>query len=468
MKRSLRALLNAATILIVISLMISGCAKEEKISPVEKLTSGYYTYSFFAEGYGDYSYFFNFYDEDPVLGSVFYAGFANNQANFAGTYTIEEKEKKYVAYTDREAKLDESVAPVEGTAPYTITFYDWDGNEIDSCAFDGNTLYNDMETLSAANSTGVFYNFDKGGEDSDFYQVVQSELGVTYLDFIGKDDKTSALTLFHNGRYLDLVGMMVEGGWKMESSDDSGSSISLSPDSESDTAAVLTVSADRMSAEYVPADGAAVAMLNTVATGPELVYAFGGSQEIVAYETTADFVLNLYSDGACELTAAVFGQARVFDSGTYTRNGNNLDFTMSTGGQFSTQIDAAARTLVAQYIAAGTDLGDLDFKLTMMEIETAEAEAVLEFTGGYTTFVCYSDNTFKFAFEKQGVEETGTWSYDKASYTFTVTKSNGEEIKASIDADSHDMSFEYVAVISDRLKDTFTAPSSVWGPVLTQ
>ena len=120
--------------------------------PLEMLTSGYYCYKFTEAGYGDFGFFFHFYEEDPVLGSVFYAGLSNNRQNFAGTYTVEEADFAYACYPDRASATDDAVAPTEGTAPYTITFYSWDGEELGKCGFDGDYFYNVMDEGSASPS----------------------------------------------------------------------------------------------------------------------------------------------------------------------------------------------------------------------------------------------------------------------------------------------------------------------------
>ena len=68
---------------------------EHPTDPMEMITDGYYTYSFSVEGYGQFDNYFHFYKEAPVVGAVFYAGFATNQVTFAGTYTVEKKDYAY-------------------------------------------------------------------------------------------------------------------------------------------------------------------------------------------------------------------------------------------------------------------------------------------------------------------------------------------------------------------------------------
>ena len=185
-----------------------------------------------------------------VLGAVYYAGFANNQASFAGTYTVEKKDKAYAVYPDREAKSDGKTKPTEGTAPYTITFFDWDGKVVDSCGFDGKAMYNDMKKLTTATGANVVYSYDKGGKTSKSVLAYEGEVGVAYLDFINPYDETATLTLFHNGTYLDMMNMMVEGTWKLTKSGPSGNSIVLTPGEDKSKTVAITVTADKSSASY--------------------------------------------------------------------------------------------------------------------------------------------------------------------------------------------------------------------------
>jgi len=350
-----------------------GQARSTSQDPEVMLTDGFYQYSFFAEGYGNYTYFFHFYKKDPVLGAVYYAGFANNQASFAGTYTVEKKDKAYAVYPDREAKSDGKTKPTEGTAPYTITFFDWDGKVVDSCGFDGKAMYNDMKKLTTATGANVVYSYDKGGKTSKNVLAYEGEVGVAYLDFINPYDETATLTLFHNGTYLDMMNMMVEGTWKLTKSGPSGNSIVLTPDEDKSKTVAITVTADKSSAIYAQK--------------------------------------------------------------------NQKPFTIVN------------KKLKEQ---------------SSSNKPSAPIHPVLEFKGGFCTFVCYDDHSFKFALESYNVEEVGTWAYDAGTKSFTITKSNGEKVKAAIDQNTQELSFDYVAVVSERLKDRFVISSDKWKPALTK
>lgn len=425
--------------------------------PLETITYGRYVYSYFAEGHGDYTYFFHFYPADPVLGAVFYAGFANNGMSFAGTYTVEETTYDYVCAADREALLAEQKAP--GSAPYTIVFYDWNGNEIDRCGFDGDVVYNDMSTITAAGSSEVYYLHDVEGDNSPYADTYAAETGVAYLDFVGKDDSTVSLVLSHNMTYSDLVDIIVEGTWSMENKEDGTSVFTLTPNDSSDIGATVTVSADRATAQY-QSDGSAdvIELVNNRKDGPQLVAQYDSVFFIEAHGVDASLSMKLYDDMTVLLEADVYGNIQVLDRGSYMDNG---DGTYTLGLNIAGAIPCDGQTI--HYVATGTAAGDVDTEMALNP-DAVASEIKFSFTGTYCTFDCLADGTFKFAFPDMGVEETGTWGW--ADWTFTITKSDGNAITAEIDPDTNAMTFTYTAVINEQLADTFTCESSVWGPAL--
>lgn len=333
-------------------------------SPLDKITNGYYIYAYPVEGIGDFTYFFHFYEEAPVIGSVFYAGFALNQINFTGTYKVEEKEFEYACFATREEANIEGAEPPVGTAPYTITFYDWEGNELDSCGFDGDVLYNDMTVITGIGGSPCSYNHDTEGEASKYYDHYQGEVGMAYLDFVA-DDKSSTLTLYHNGKYMDLVNMMVEGTWTMAETAD-GYAYTLKPDSDMDTPAVLTVAADKLSADYKPEGGEAIAMMNTSETGPKVFLTMKG--EIPIGDSNADLIAAMFDDGTCTVIAAAYGQEMLVDAGAYAigSDGYTITFQFDNAGEIISTLDAETKAVSIQYIQAGSMLGDIDTILTVV------------------------------------------------------------------------------------------------------
>lgn len=336
--------------------------------PIERITQGYYTYSYPVEGMDDMVCFFHFYEEQPVLGSVFYASYAWNQIVFAGTYTVEEAEHDYACYPDREAQTEEGAVPEEGTAPYTITFYDFDGNELDSCAYDGEVLYGDMETISGMGGENSRFLFDAQGEASPYYGTYEGEKGISYLDFVAEEEETSTLSLYHNATYMDLVNMMVEGSWTMEETEE-GYAFTLTPESESDTGAILTVSADKMSAVYTPDGGEAVAMINASQSGPAAAMELTGTTPIPGQEIEADLIGKLYDDGTCVLSASAFGTEIELDAGTWemAEDGYTVNFVFDKAGEISSTVGEGGAQIA--YAQSGSPMGDVDAVLTISVVE---------------------------------------------------------------------------------------------------
>lgn len=347
----------------------TGTQEAPSTDPLEMITQGRYIYSYPVDGLGDFTYFFHFYEEEPVIGSVYYAGFALNQINFTGTYQVEEKEYEYHCYAtraDAEA-AGEGTEPPAGTAPYTITFYDWEGNEMDSCGFDGEILYHDMENIKAVGGGNAYYVHDTDGADSKFAETYEGEVGQAYLDFVGEEDATSTLTLYHNGTYMDLVNMMVEGSWSMEETTD-GYTYTLTPESDADTAAVLAVASDRLTASYTPDGGEAVSMVNTSEAGPKVFQTMAGKVPIPGQEIEADVTVVLYNDETCKVSAAAFGQEIPLDEGTYSMgdNGFTITFVFDAAGEVVSALEAESGQVSIQYVQAGTQLGDLDVTLSIV------------------------------------------------------------------------------------------------------
>ena len=331
--------------------------EEESGDPLSEITKGYYTYGYEV---GDMlmSYYLHFYEEQPVLGSVFYAGMCMNQINFAGTYKVAEEAYDYSCAATRADQ--ESGTMTEGTAPYTVYFYDWDGNELDKCGFDGENLYNNMTAITGVGGENVILAHDTDIENSKYADTYAAEAGQIYASYVSEEDATSTLALYHNGRYLDMVDMMVEGSWTMAETGE-GYEFTLTPDMDSDTAAVLDVTADFSTASYTPDGGTAVALVNNKEAGPEVSYTLTGTIAIPGQDgVEADLVGKLYADGTVTLTASAFGTDMDVDAGTYTVNESYVyTFEFDNAGELtSTFGDAGA---VLNYTQAGHEIfGDIE------------------------------------------------------------------------------------------------------------
>ncbi len=329
--------------------------------PLEMITQGYYQHCYTAEGYGEYCYYFHFYEEIPVLGAVFYAGLNNNRSNFAGTYTVEETPFEYSCYPDRQSKVDKTDLRTD-TAPYTITFYDWDGNQIGQVGYDGDVLYNVMDegdTIYAQGSGTVFYLHDTTGEKASYYE---NEVGVPYLSYVADDTVTSTLAINHDGSYTDLVNSMVEGTWTVAETDDGGLEFTLTPTDSWETGAVVVTSADKQTCTYTPDGGESVAMSVPTDSTASVICTFTGVYTLEAYGIDADVVLYLYDDETCAATMSVAGNDMELASGTYTQE--NYTFTLDLGDAGTVSSEIVDSNLVIQLTVADTSVGDVDVLLT--------------------------------------------------------------------------------------------------------
>lgn len=327
------------------------------VDPMEKITQGRYFYGYDAGGF-DIAYFFHFYEEQPILGKVFYAGFALNQIYFHGTYEVTEEAYEYACWPTREeaAAAEEGAEVPKGTAPYTITFYDFDGNELDKCGFDGENLYNDMTTITGIGGGDAVYSFDD--PESENKAVYDGEVGYAVVDLEGVEDATCQLRLWHTGKYDDLVDMMVEGTWTMEQGADA-TTYTLTPDDSADTGAVVVVNNDG-TASYTPDGGEAVEMKKA---GAALAGSFAGEGPEVSDAVTT-VALEMYSDGTAQANISAFGTVMPLDEGTWeAENMYTFHFNLSLAGEITSELGEAGLPTV-HLVLAGTMVGDLDVVLT--------------------------------------------------------------------------------------------------------
>ena len=350
-----------AVVLALVLCLSATCFAVAEDDPDKLLTEGRWTYSFFVEGRGDYVFYFHFYDDVPGFGKVFYGGWANNGQAEAGTWTVEAAEKEYAVYMvrgDQDMKT--------GTAPYTVSFYDFSGDLLGQCGFDGEYLYHDMEMGSGAYASPNGYAHD--ADAGKYPAVYEAEKGVPVLDFISPEDETCTMTVYHNGTYLDMISIMVEGVWAMEQAEDGTRTYTLTPAEDGDTPAVLTVAADGQTAHYVNDDGDEMDLVTTQ-TGPAVKHTLQGSYAIAAYGVDAAMTLTLYDDNTCELVADVMGNAASFDKGGWElgADGYTLTFHFVSGLEVSSELNAETYLPQVHYTQAGTKIGDIDTVLTLIK-----------------------------------------------------------------------------------------------------
>lgn len=331
------------------------------LAPAEKIVGSYYSYSYSA---GDMlmSYYFHFYDNVPGLGNVYYAGFAMNQITFTGTYEVVEQETEYACWPDRDAVMaaEEGAPAPTGTAPYTINFYDMDGNLVDSCGFDGDNLYEDMEAITGVGGGNAVYKRDTDPENSALAGDYSGEVAAPILSLIDPNDETATLDLLVNGTYKDAVIMFVDGTYSMN---EDQSEITLTPKSDSDNGATVTKNEDG-TYTYKSEDGTEVVM-NVVGAAKNISYLYKGEIPVPGADVMGDLICELYDDNSARLYASAFGSEFDIDAATYEIDMETYVITLhfEKGGDVAT----AAYGVSFDYAATGIDLfGDVAATLNMV------------------------------------------------------------------------------------------------------
>lgn len=296
----------AIVLALVLCMSLATVAFAAEADPAADLADTRWYYGYAVEGLGDMVQFYHFYPDNLGIGAVFYAGYAWNQITFSGTWTVAEEPCDYEAIPERDAD------PITGTAPYTITLYSWDGEELDKLAYDGEHVYNISEKTNCDPMTGggkyVLNKADDAALEA-YADTFDGELGIAYMNFVAPEDDSCTLQLNTNGTYEDLMVMFVEGTW---AKDESGA-IALTPASEMDDGATVTAQEDG-SWLYVSTSGDEM-VVNEVKEAA-VAYTFAGTFPFNGVD--ADLVIAALDDGTCTATVAAFGMEMGIDAGTYT------------------------------------------------------------------------------------------------------------------------------------------------------
>ena len=306
---------------------------------VPNLAGTYYSYGYDV-GTMFMNYYFHFYDEIPGLGKVFHAGMCMDQICFDGTYEVLAEERAYNVAMDRASS--EAGTLTEGTAPYTVVFYDFAGNELDRCAMDAEHIYNDMVNITGIGGGNCAMNLDTDPENSKFAAQYASEPAVSFLSLVNPEDDTATLELKVNGKYDDLVVLFVEGTYAMNADQ---TEIVLTPDSEDDAGATVTKNEDG-TYTYVSTDGDEVILAEVKPV--EVAYALKGEIPVPGMDgTNADFICNLYSDNTVRLYADFMGNQMDVDKGTYEIDMTTYSFVIhfENAGDMTTEGYAADMVL---------------------------------------------------------------------------------------------------------------------------
>ena len=320
---------------------------------VPNVANTYYSYGYDVGGMF-MNYYIHFYDEIPGLGKVFHAGMCMDQITFDGTYEVLAEERAYSVAMDRPAS--EAGTLTEGTAPYTVVFYDFDGNEMDRCAMDAEHIYNDMAAITGVGGTNCALNLDTDPENSKFAAQYADEPAVAFLSLINPEDDTATLDLKVNGKYDDLVVLFVEGTYAMNAEQ---TEIVLTPDSDSDPGATVTKNEDG-TYTYVSTDGDEVTLVEV--KGAEVLYALKGEIPVPGMEgTNADFICDLYSDYTMKLYADFMGNQMDVDQGTFEIDSSTYSFVFHFENAGDMTTEGYAADMVLNYkIAEAAPFGAIE------------------------------------------------------------------------------------------------------------
>ena len=328
---------------------------EKELTIEEKLQKDIWCFKYSAEGYGEFTYYFHFYENDPVLGNVYYAGMSNNRINFAGLYEVRELQYDYEVYLSREdAVAKTNLTP--GSVPYSIILKDWDGNVMGRIGFDGEKVVNaqDKNTakIYATGSTPYYYT----KATPDWEATISGEMPVPFLEFVADEDVTSTIQINHNHTYTDLVAAMIEGKWVAENGENGGLKYVLTPYDKTDTPAVLEVSSDKLTAVYT-AEGEDPIKMSIPQPAVTLVQAFEGTSP-TSYGKNAPITIECMSDDTFTVTMAIFGNSQVIDQGKWSVNAaHKYTFNCDNAGTIESKI--VDRKINVEYALAGTKLGDI-------------------------------------------------------------------------------------------------------------
>lgn len=333
------------------------------LTPEEQIVNSYYAYYYYPSADFLMDYFFHFYDEVPGIGKVYYAGFALNQIVYSGTYEVVEEPCDYACWASHEeqqAAGEDASAPT-GTAPYTVKFFDFDGNLVDSCGFDGQNLYMDMENITGVGAGANIFTLDTDPDNSVLAADYANEQAPSLISLVDPEDETATLELLINGRYKDMVVFAVDGTY---AANDDLTQFTLTPNNEGDNGATLTKNEDG-SYTYKSDDGTEVTMnqVSSVTT----MYTFKGLVPVPGSDSEGDLVAELKSDNTVRLYAAAFGSELDLDAGSYTidMTTRSITITFDHAGEITTYSDEAGMHF--DYAASGLEVfGDVEAALDML------------------------------------------------------------------------------------------------------
>lgn len=222
-----------------------------------------------------------------------------------------------------------------------------------------------------------------------------------------------------------------------------GYEYTLTPDSASDTGAVVAVSADESTAVYTAEGGEGVAMINTASSGPKAAMEMVGTTPIPGQEVEADVIGKLYTDGSVTVVASAFGSEFPLDEGTWTmgEDGYTVTFQFKNAGELVSELGEAGAIL--HYVVTVEGLGEVDTELVIsIASDAAAAPAYLlkgeipvtEEAMGEVAGTLYDDGTVVLAVSAFGQSmDLDAGTYTEENFVFTFQFDNAGELVSGFD-----------------------------------
>lgn len=208
-------------------------------STEKKLTDGMFYWKMDADG-RSFHYYIHFYEN-----GMFYFSDLNGNSKVIGTYEVVDGEKEINYSATREDKVNEVVSTT--TVPKTVNFKDMSGAQVGTAGYNPaeGKLYGIVWEVGMKFSNTQVY--EQQSADWLPSSEMSEETGVALFVYEDKADISCYIEINHNGTFVDMMGMMIEGTWTVD-----GNVYTLK-DAESDDTAKLTINGD--TAEYIGYDG---------------------------------------------------------------------------------------------------------------------------------------------------------------------------------------------------------------------
>ncbi len=203
------------------------------------LTDGMFHFFFDSEG-REFHHYIHFYES-----GMYYFSDLNGNSKVIGNYEVKDETKEINYAATREDKVNEVVSTI--TVNKMVYFKDMDGNVVGTAGYvpaDGK-LYGVVWEVGMKFANEQVY--EQQASDWVPTSAMGEETGVALFTYEDKDDTSCYVEINHNGTFVDMMDMMIEGTWTKD-----GDTYTLQDPDSSDTAK-LTVNGD--TATYVGYDG---------------------------------------------------------------------------------------------------------------------------------------------------------------------------------------------------------------------